>query len=86
MEWDEMFASVDGPAYLTGEINADGRTAFEAARDRSIPVILAPPAYRLRRAGFVAEEAWERLRAGKETFEAVKLIPIYIPTKDVPMP
>ncbi len=84
MDWDSLFASIDGPAYLTGEINDDGHEALEQAQAKDIPVTLVPSAYRLRRAGFLAEEALTRLNADKTGFEAAKLVPIYIKTQDSP--
>ncbi len=83
MNWEELFDSVDAPAYLTGEVDAAGREALEA-RTKDVPVVLAPAAYRLRRAGFLAEAAWVRLKAGKEDFTAAKLTPIYLKTTAVP--
>src|SRR6185436_18097740 len=57
MNWETLFSSVDGPAYLTGDITAEGQTALEKAQEKEIPVKLVPSAHRLRRAGFLAQEA-----------------------------
>jgi tRNA threonylcarbamoyladenosine biosynthesis protein TsaB len=84
MDWATLFASIDGNAYLTGEINAEGHHAILDAQAAKTPVSIVPAAYRLRRAGFLAEEAWDRLKAGKERFEAARVVPIYIRTKDSP--
>lgn len=85
MDWSEMFANVDGPAHLTGEISAEGMAALAEAQAKQVPVLLTPAANRLRRAGFLAEEAWLRLKDGKpEDFTAARLIPEYISTKDIP--
>ncbi len=84
MGWEALFARVDGPAYLTGEIDAAGRAALEAAQERNLPVELAASAHRLRRAGYLAEEAWARLRENKNAFPAHKVTPVYIKTKDLP--
>lgn len=83
MDWRGLMDSVDGPAYLTGEIDATGRAAVEIAQAKKIPVLLAPPAYRLRRAGFLAEEAWERLKTGKDgDFAADRVMPVYVKSDD----
>ncbi len=84
MDWETLFSNIDGPAHLTGEINADGQSALAEAQTRGIPVTLVPSAYRLRRAGFLAEEAWSRYNADRTAFSAAKLVPIYVKTQDVP--
>lgn len=84
MEWDSLFANVDGTAYLTGEINDDGYDALGRAEASGVPVSLVPSAYRLRRAGFLAEEALSRLKDGREGFEAAKVVPVYVKTQDSP--
>jgi tRNA A37 threonylcarbamoyladenosine modification protein TsaB len=87
MEWDGLFTNIDGTAYLTGEINDDGYEALEQAQANGVPVTLVPSAYRLRRAGFLAEEALTQLSTnGKDGFEAARLTPIYIKTQDSPEP
>lgn len=84
MDWETLFSSIDGPAHLTGEINADGQAALIEAQERGVPVTLVPAAYRLRRAGFLAEEALARYKADRTAFKAAKLVPIYVKTQDVP--
>lgn len=84
MDWETLFASIDGAAYLTGEINEDGHTALESAQAQDVPVSLVPSAYRLRRAGFLAEEALTRLKTDPTGFSAARLMPIYIKTQDSP--
>ncbi len=74
LNWEELIESVDGSAFLTGEISEEGRKTVRAAQARGIPVKIAPPVYRLRRTGFLAELAWEQL-----SFEDVStLFPIYL--------
>lgn len=86
-DWETLLASIDGPATLSGEISADGRAAIEVAQRGGQPLLLAPAALRLRRAGFLAEIAWARLRAdtSPEAFEAAAVAPIYVKTKDSPL-
>jgi tRNA threonylcarbamoyladenosine biosynthesis protein TsaB len=79
MDWPTLLASIDGTAYISGEIDEDGYAALNNAQTNEIPVSLIPPAYRLRRAGFLAEEAWSRLNSGgNHDFSAAKLQPIYL--------
>lgn len=83
MAWESMLESVDGPASITGEIDEEGMEAITTAQNRGVPVTIAPPAHRLRRAGFMAEIAWERLNeAGEDlsAFESARLAPIYVKT------
>jgi len=70
----------DKPTLLCGELEAAEREKIRARLgDR---VKLADPAHALRRAGFLAELAWRRLRVGKaDDLDALK--PIYIPTAGV---
>lgn len=86
MDWDTLFASIDGPAYLTGEINDAGLQALAAARASGAPVTLVPSAYRLRRAGFLAEEALALLgdKPDPHKFDSSRLVPVYIKTQDSP--
>lgn len=85
MDWDKLIANIDGAAYITGEINDEGIEALTAAQHKNIPVTIAPPAQRLRRAGFLAEVAWERLREAedKSVFDPSALLPVYIRTESV---
>lgn len=84
MDWETLFASIDGTAYLTGEINDDGLDALQTAQANNVTVTLVPSAYRLRRAGFLAEEALARLSAAPNDYAAAKLVPMYIKTQDSP--
>jgi tRNA threonylcarbamoyladenosine biosynthesis protein TsaB len=84
MTWETLFASIDGQTFLTGEVNETGYQALLVAQEKGVPVTLAPAAFRLRRAGFLAEEAWARFNADRGGFPAAKLVPFYIKTQDVP--
>lgn len=85
MAWDELIENIDGPASITGEIDEDGHRALEAARENGTPVTIIPAAHRLRRAGFLAQEAWTRLQeGGKNAFDAELVVPVYVKTKDTP--
>jgi len=73
---DGMMEVIKSITYICGEIDGPAR---EALRNEPM-VILAPPAFCLRRPGFLAEIAWERLRAG-QVDDPERLIPIYLPTE-----
>lgn len=81
--WESLFENWGGHGYLTGEISDAGLEAVEAARERDVEVVLVQPAYRLRRAGFLAEEAQRRLQKGTpDLFKPAKLLPMYLKSPD----
>ncbi len=84
--WEALIAKIDGTAYITGEVNDAGLEVVKAAQANGAPVTLLPAAYRLRRAGFLAEEAWTRLNESgdKQEFEAARIVPFYVKSKDIP--
>lgn len=67
--WDELIAQIDEPALLVGEIEM-------AYLPSHVQIMLPAPAYHLRRAGFLADLAWGRLRAG-QTDDPPTLQPLY---------
>ncbi len=93
-DWEMLLMHIDGPALITGEIDADARERLTYAVGMGMPVTIASGASRLRRAGFLAEEALRRLNAEPEnaeelentpaTFEAAQVAPVYVKTKDAP--
>lgn len=81
MNWETLLASIDGPAHITGEIDTNGIEHITEAQEKDIPVSIAPPAHRMRRAGFLAEYAWEKLREAQDdetAYNASQLLPIYV--------
>ena len=78
--WDDLLESVEERIYLTGEISAEGLEAVQRAQSVGKGITLLPPAERLRRAGFLAEEAWRRLSqdADEHDFSADKVMPVYL--------
>jgi len=81
LKWEELFSSIDGRVTLAGEITTQGRDAHTGIKNPEMQVDFAPAAFSLRRAGFAAQIAWERLReASPADFPAVELAPIYINT------
>lgn len=67
--WAELFAQIDEPAILVGEIET-------ASLPANTYVTVPAPALHLRRAGFLADLAWARLRAG-QTDDPTILQPLY---------
>ncbi len=84
LDWETLLASLDGPAHITGEIDEDGVEMINDAQTRDIRVTLAAPAQRMRRAGYLAEVALERLAEtdDKSVFEASRVLPVYVKTSD----
>ncbi len=83
--WEALLKELDGSFYITGEVDAAGREAIQAAKAKDISVTLMSGAYRLRRAGFLAEEAWRRYHEGTPAdFHPAKLLPVYVKTDDIP--
>lgn len=81
MNWPQLFESIDGAATLAGEIDSNAHEALKAARAEQpeLRVEFAPPVYNLRRAGFMAEIAWQRLKDGEpSSFAAARLAPLYM--------
>lgn len=80
MTWDELLQTIDGPAFITGEVDPKGKEAIHAAPNAD-QITIASPANRMRRAGYLAEYAWEQLReAGddRSAFAAERVLPVYI--------
>jgi tRNA A37 threonylcarbamoyladenosine modification protein TsaB len=86
-DWAALIASFDGAITISGEISVEGFEAITAAQANGARITLTSPVLRLRRAGFLAEEAWARLRgsAGRNAFHAADVAPIYVQTKDSPV-
>lgn len=80
MTWDALMETIDGAALISGEVNDIGREAIAQAIANGKTIGIASPAHRLRRAGFLAEYAWETLRATDDVtlFSPDKLLPIYL--------
>jgi tRNA threonylcarbamoyladenosine biosynthesis protein TsaB len=84
MDWPTLLASIDGPATISGEIDADGHAALDKAKADGVPITVAASALRLRRAGFLAQEALLQLQTEKMPHPADKVMPVYAQTKDAP--
>jgi tRNA threonylcarbamoyladenosine biosynthesis protein TsaB len=72
--WGALVQETVAPMLFCGEIDPAGIHALTAIRKWAA---IAPPAFRLRRAGFLADLAWRRLSRG-ETDDPAALAPIYL--------
>jgi tRNA threonylcarbamoyladenosine biosynthesis protein TsaB len=75
VDWPSLaqeLSAARAPVYVVGEIDAAGAELLRLLRGR---VLLASPAQSLRRAGFLAELGWERLRTAPD--DANRLAPDY---------
>ncbi|MCY3833298.1 MAG: tRNA (adenosine(37)-N6)-threonylcarbamoyltransferase complex dimerization subunit type 1 TsaB [Chloroflexi bacterium] len=78
-DWNGLLAATDGRFKLCGEISDSGLEALRRAREGGARIQVAAAGDRLRRAGYVAEIAWQRLRAsGRGAFPADEVMPLYI--------
>jgi tRNA threonylcarbamoyladenosine biosynthesis protein TsaB len=72
--WDDLVPQIDRTVLFCGEVEKRGAEALEALGERAV---ILPPARRLRRAGFLAELAWTRIRHG-QTDAPDRLVPVYL--------
>jgi tRNA threonylcarbamoyladenosine biosynthesis protein TsaB len=82
VSWEDVLDRIDGDSMICGEIDPYGRALIEVS---SKPARMASPAFSLRRAGFLAELAYERWRDGLVEDPAT-LVPIYLHQPGVPHP
>lgn len=77
--WGAILSHYEWPIRVSGEVSAAGlHTVYQAQKNGAV-IELAPASERLRRAGFLAEIAWRRLRAGdKGSFPARQVAPVYL--------
>jgi len=72
--WEEVAATLEKPTLFCGEIDERGNQALAQAGELAAA---PPPAFCLRRAGFLAELAWGRIRQNR-TDDPATLAPIYL--------
>ena len=79
-DWQALLATCAQPCLISGEITQAGLAAIKAARESGGQIQLAPASERLRRAGTLAELAWQRLRQSQDPrpFSAERVMPIYL--------
>lgn len=72
--WDELLPKLEGRVTFAGEITAQAMKKIKTANKT---FQIAPAAISIRRAGYLAELGWRRLRAG-DVDDAQTLAPIYL--------
>jgi len=72
--WDDLLPQLEGRVTFAGEITAQAVKKIKAANKT---FQIAPPAAAVRRAGYLAELGWRRLRAG-DVDDAQTLAPVYL--------
>lgn len=72
--WDDLREEIDEPTLFCGEVDQAGADAIARLGERAV---LLPAAWRLRRAGFLAELGWQRVNQG-ETDDPSTLTPFYL--------
>ena len=85
MTWEQLIENIDGPAHITGDVDVDGYEQLTAAKADGKSVKVVNAASRLRRAGFLADVAVNRLQTGdRDEFAPALLMPQYVKTRDIP--
>jgi tRNA threonylcarbamoyladenosine biosynthesis protein TsaB len=72
-EWTELAEQIVLPAIVLGEISSQGMEALRTLYGR---IEIPAPARHLRRAGYLADLAWDRLRAN-QVDDPSALVPVY---------
>jgi tRNA threonylcarbamoyladenosine biosynthesis protein TsaB len=76
--WEELLAGLERPSLIAGEVS---QKAVQMIRKMGKEIQVAPAAVSVRRAGYLAELGWQRLKKGK-TDDASSLAPIYLRNPD----
>src|SRR5258708_1204463 len=77
LSWQGLLDNIHHETISSGEIDAQGYSELEQAMKIGTPIHLASPALALRRAGFLAQIAWERWTAGVPA-DAGSAAPLYL--------
>lgn len=72
--WTDLTAELTKPIQIAGEIDVAGRQILETAGNN---IVMAPAAFTLRRAGFLAQLAYDKLQEGQAD-DPSTLAPIYL--------
>jgi tRNA threonylcarbamoyladenosine biosynthesis protein TsaB len=83
--WQEVLGAIVDDTLISGEIDADGRAAIAQALADGKLIRTATSSFALRRAGFLADLAWQRWRE-TATNEAMTAVPLYLHQPGVPHP
>lgn len=84
--WNELVSACSGPTLVSGEIDAAARAAIAQSRQ---PIQVAQAAFALRRAGFLADLAWQRWREAERSEQGLMnepAVPFYLHQPGVPHP
>jgi tRNA threonylcarbamoyladenosine biosynthesis protein TsaB len=84
VSWSGLVALVDSSTLIAGEIDTEGRTTLDSSIIAS-QVTVASPAWSLRRAGFLAQLAWQRWQQDRID-QSLTAIPLYLHQPGVPHP
>lgn len=85
LQLEALAGTLTRPSVVVGELGAVERDTLRRAQQQGAPLRLATPAGSLRRAGFLAELALERLRQGvAQDFRPERVRAHYIATRDTP--
>jgi len=76
--WDDFLASIKAPLQIAGEIDETGYQKLAEFASISDYVILSGSAFDLRRAGFLAQLAYEKIRSGEVETTTASLSPTYL--------
>ncbi len=82
LSWEQQIQAIEKRTLIAGEIDDNG---YALLADTERPVQLMSSAFALRRAGFLAEIAWQRIRDGNADDPAT-VTPIYLHQPGVPHP
>ena len=77
---DELLSGIESPTIVAGELNPEDREKFSKHKK----VMLASPAYCVRRPAVLAELAWARWQAG-DVDDAASLAPVYLHVAGTPI-
>ncbi len=89
VRWESLPEHIDGPAFVTGEIDAEGQESLKSAQAQGVPLTIVPAAHRVRRAGYLAQIAWDRLAASEDAnreYQASRVVPIYLQSEETQPP
>jgi len=78
-DWATVLSTIDRPIRICGEVSMAGLEQIRRAQEAGAAIDLAPAAQGLRRAGYLAEIAWRRLRESDAgAFPAARVMPVYL--------
>ncbi|MDE2853583.1 MAG: tRNA (adenosine(37)-N6)-threonylcarbamoyltransferase complex dimerization subunit type 1 TsaB [Chloroflexota bacterium] len=78
-DWATVLSTIDRPIRICGEVSPAGLEQIRRAQEAGAAIDLAPAAQGLRRAGYLAEIAWRRLRESDAgAFPAARVMPVYL--------